>query len=145
MRKISPIFIIHSTNAFDIQKYLWTQRSLTHDTFNTLARGIMENILSCENSPWAEKPLFNDISRHSGAWYIVIYVPTWVYLGLIISLFSFVLIGVSILYRCLKISLFFSLLSLFHGLRITLSAHGSKGWYCTTWLPLGKEASCSHK
>ena len=61
----------------------------------------MEKIPPHEELPRAEKPLFNDISRHRGAQHIVIYVPTWVYLGLIASLFSFVLIGAFILYRVL--------------------------------------------
>lgn len=61
----------------------------------------MEDIPSCENPPRAEKPLFDNTSRRRDGLHIVVYLPTWLYLGLIASLGSFVLIGAFILCRVL--------------------------------------------
>lgn len=61
----------------------------------------MKDIPSHENPLQRKKPLFNDISHRHGGLHIVVYLPTWLYLGLIASLVSLVLIGAFILCRLL--------------------------------------------
>lgn len=61
----------------------------------------MKDIPSYENPLRPEKPLFNDISHRRGGLHIVVYLPTWLYLGLIATLVSLVLIGAFILCRLL--------------------------------------------